>query len=119
MYSFMHSLTSALDGGEWSASCPGHATPKERALSTHWIGGFDQTLKELEQADGHTFQMTNQPTQPNPTQTKELHGAESFWSILNAPSKNAFAASSFKVNKPTQCSQTPTFVDRIKISTLL
>jgi len=66
----MHSLTSALDGGEWSASCPGHATPKERALSTHWIGGFDQTLKELEQADGHTFQMTNQPTQPNPTQPK-------------------------------------------------
>jgi hypothetical protein len=28
----MHSLTSALDGGEWSASCPRRVTPKERAL---------------------------------------------------------------------------------------
>jgi hypothetical protein len=25
-------LTSALDGGEWSASRPGHFTPKERAF---------------------------------------------------------------------------------------
>jgi hypothetical protein len=35
-----HSLTSALDGGEWSASRPGHFTPKARALGTHWIGGW-------------------------------------------------------------------------------
>jgi len=33
-------LTSALDGGEWSASCPGRFTPKERATGTHWIAGF-------------------------------------------------------------------------------
>jgi hypothetical protein len=33
-----HSLTSALDGGEWSASRPGRFTPKERAAGTHWIG---------------------------------------------------------------------------------
>jgi hypothetical protein len=31
--------TSALDGGEWSASHPGHFTPRERAPGTHWIGG--------------------------------------------------------------------------------
>jgi hypothetical protein len=24
-------LTIALEGGEWSASCPGHFTPRERA----------------------------------------------------------------------------------------
>jgi hypothetical protein len=36
----MHSLTSALDGGEQSASCPGHFTPRERAPATHWIGGW-------------------------------------------------------------------------------
>jgi hypothetical protein len=35
-----HYLTSALDGGEWSASRPGRFTPKEIALSTHWIGGW-------------------------------------------------------------------------------
>jgi hypothetical protein len=33
-------LTSALDGGEWSASYPCHFTPKERSCSAHWIGGW-------------------------------------------------------------------------------
>jgi hypothetical protein len=40
MYSSMHSLTSPLEGGEWSASRPGRFTPKEQALGTHWIGGW-------------------------------------------------------------------------------
>jgi hypothetical protein len=39
-YSATHSLTSALDGGEWSASRPGRFTPRERALGTRWIRGF-------------------------------------------------------------------------------
>jgi hypothetical protein len=39
-YSSTHSLTSALDGGEWSASRPGRFTPSERAPRTHWIGGW-------------------------------------------------------------------------------
>jgi len=28
-------VTSALDGGEWSASRPDHFTPRERAPGTH------------------------------------------------------------------------------------
>jgi hypothetical protein len=40
MYSSTHSLTSALDGGEWLASLPGRFTPRERAPGTHWIGGW-------------------------------------------------------------------------------
>jgi hypothetical protein len=32
-------LTSALDGGDWSASRPGGFIPEERARGTHWIGG--------------------------------------------------------------------------------
>jgi hypothetical protein len=32
-------LTSALDGGEWSASRPCRFTPRESAPGTHWIGG--------------------------------------------------------------------------------
>jgi hypothetical protein len=36
----MYSLTSALDGGGWSASRPGRFTPRERAPDTHWIGGW-------------------------------------------------------------------------------
>jgi hypothetical protein len=30
-----HSLTSALHGGEWSASRPARFTPRERARGTH------------------------------------------------------------------------------------
>jgi hypothetical protein len=40
MYSSPHSLTLALDGGEWSASRPGRFTPRERAPCTNWIGGW-------------------------------------------------------------------------------
>jgi hypothetical protein len=40
MYSSIHSLTSALDGGELSATRPGRFTAKERAPGTHWIGGW-------------------------------------------------------------------------------
>jgi hypothetical protein len=39
-YSSTHSLTSALDGGEWSASHPGRFIPRERAARTHSIGGW-------------------------------------------------------------------------------
>jgi hypothetical protein len=39
-YSSTHSLTSALDGGEWSASCEGRFKPKERAPGIPWIGGW-------------------------------------------------------------------------------
>jgi hypothetical protein len=31
-------LTSALDRGEWSASCPDRFTSKEMAPSTNWMG---------------------------------------------------------------------------------
>jgi hypothetical protein len=39
-YISTHSLTLALDGGEWSASRPGRFTPRERVPGTHWIGGW-------------------------------------------------------------------------------
>jgi hypothetical protein len=39
-YSSTHSLTSEPHGGEWSASRPGHFTPKERAIGTHLIGDW-------------------------------------------------------------------------------
>jgi len=39
-YSSTHSVTSAIDGGEWSASRPrpGRFTSRERAPGTNWIG---------------------------------------------------------------------------------
>jgi hypothetical protein len=39
-YSSTHSFTSALDGGEWSASRSSRFTPREKAAGTHWIGGW-------------------------------------------------------------------------------
>jgi hypothetical protein len=39
-YSSTHSLTSALDGYEWSGYRPGRFTPTERDPGTHWIGGW-------------------------------------------------------------------------------
>jgi len=41
-------LTSELDGGEWSASRPGHFTPTERVPGTHWIGGWVGPRTELD-----------------------------------------------------------------------
>jgi hypothetical protein len=40
-YSSTHSLTSALDEGDWSASRLGRFTTRERARGTHWIGGWE------------------------------------------------------------------------------
>jgi hypothetical protein len=40
MYTSTFFLTSALVGGEWSASRPGRLTSGERALGTHWIGDW-------------------------------------------------------------------------------
>jgi hypothetical protein len=47
-----HSLTLALDGGEWSASHPGCLTPRDRAPGTH--SPTEELMKRdmLEQANG-------------------------------------------------------------------
>jgi len=39
-YSSTHSLTSALEWGEWSASRPGRFTSRERTPGIHWIWGW-------------------------------------------------------------------------------
>jgi hypothetical protein len=41
-------LTSALVGGEWSASRPGHFTPREKAPDNHCIGGWVDPRAGLE-----------------------------------------------------------------------
>jgi hypothetical protein len=41
MEAWPHSfLTSAPDGDEWSASCPGHIRPKKRDPGSFWTGGW-------------------------------------------------------------------------------
>jgi hypothetical protein len=48
-------LTSALVGGEWSASRPYRFTPKERAPSTHWIGGWVDPRASLDDMEKRKF----------------------------------------------------------------
>jgi hypothetical protein len=48
-------LTSALAGGEWSASRPGRFTPEERAPGTHWIGGWAYPRAGLDDVKKRTF----------------------------------------------------------------
>jgi hypothetical protein len=43
-------LTSALAGGEWSASCPGRFTP-----GTHWIGGWVGPRAGLDDVEKRKF----------------------------------------------------------------
>jgi hypothetical protein len=49
------SLTSALAGGEWSASRPGRCTPGERAPGTHWIGGWVDPRAGLDDVEKRKF----------------------------------------------------------------
>jgi hypothetical protein len=55
----MHSLTSVLVGGEWSASHSGRFTLRERAPSTHWIGGWMGLSRS-----GHSAEEKNSQPQP-------------------------------------------------------
>jgi hypothetical protein len=48
-------LTSALVGGEWSASRPGHSTPEEIAPDTHWIGGWVGPRVDLDDVERRNF----------------------------------------------------------------
>jgi hypothetical protein len=53
-------LTSALAGGEWSASRPGGFTRGKRARGTHWIGGWM----------GHRAGLDDVEKIPDPTGTR-------------------------------------------------
>jgi hypothetical protein len=59
-------LTSALPGGKWSASRPGHFTPRKRAPSTHWIGGWVSDRASLGRC-GEVKILTYQDSNSNPS----------------------------------------------------
>jgi hypothetical protein len=48
-------LTSALVGGEWSASRPGRFTPGKRTHGTHWIGGWVNPRTGLDDVEDRKF----------------------------------------------------------------
>jgi hypothetical protein len=61
----MHSLTSALDGGEWSASHPSSFTSRERTSSTHWTGGWAGPRNGLDTASKRKIPSPHQELNPN------------------------------------------------------
>jgi hypothetical protein len=48
-------LTTALAGGEWSASRPGCSTAGERAPGTHWKGGWVDPRAGLDDVEKRKF----------------------------------------------------------------
>jgi hypothetical protein len=61
----MHiSLTSALAGGEWSASRPGLFTPEERASGTYWIEGWVDPRAGLDMEKRTFFTLSRFKLQP-------------------------------------------------------
>jgi hypothetical protein len=48
-------LTSALVGGEWSASRPARFTPVKRAPGTHWIGCWVGPKAALDDVENRKF----------------------------------------------------------------
>jgi hypothetical protein len=52
---YIHILTSALLGGEWSTSGPGRFSPGKRALGIYWIGGWVGPRAGLEDIEKRKF----------------------------------------------------------------
>jgi hypothetical protein len=48
-------LTSALDGGEWSASRPCRFTSRKGAFDTQWIGGWVDSRASLDDVEKNKF----------------------------------------------------------------
>jgi hypothetical protein len=55
MYKSTIFLTSALAGGKWSASRPGHFTPGERAPGTLWTGSWVDSRAGLDEVEKRKF----------------------------------------------------------------
>jgi hypothetical protein len=57
-------LTSALVGGEWSASRPGRFNPGETALGTYWIGVWVDHRPDRDDLEKRIFLTLSRLVQP-------------------------------------------------------
>jgi hypothetical protein len=88
----MHSLTSALNGGEWSASHPGRFSPRERASGTYWIGGWVGLRAGLDVVSKRKTSSSRQESNPDhPTELSWL--SEVLGNGSNKPRKGFFLSS--------------------------
>jgi hypothetical protein len=65
MYSSTHSLTSALEGGEWSALRPDPFIPRGRAPGAHWIGGWAGPRAVLDAVSRRKIPISRQESNPD------------------------------------------------------
>jgi len=59
-------LTLALDGGERSTSCPRHATPEKRALSTHFTESWAGPTASLDVVGEGKKRLRTEPQSSSP-----------------------------------------------------
>jgi hypothetical protein len=66
-------MTSALHGGEWSASSPSRFTPGERAPGTHWIGGWVGPRVGLDAMEKKKVCSCREPNPDSPVRSPSLY----------------------------------------------
>jgi hypothetical protein len=78
-------LTSALAGGEWSASRPCLFTPGERAPGTHWIGGWVGPRAGMDDVENRKFlTLPGLELRPlgHPARSQSVDGVNSMKSVI-------------------------------------
>jgi hypothetical protein len=70
----MRSLTSKLDGGEWSPSRPGRFTTRERNPGFHWIGSRVGPRAVLDAVSKRKIPSPSRDSNPD-------HRSSSSWSV--------------------------------------
>jgi hypothetical protein len=74
-------LTSALDGGEWSASRPSHFTPRERTPGTHWTGSWVGPRASLDTVSKRKIPSPHRESNPNHPIVQTIPSHDTDWAI--------------------------------------
>jgi hypothetical protein len=103
-------LTSARDGGEWSASRPGRFAPRERAPSTHYIGGWVDPRVVLDAVVKRKIPSPRREPNPKTPIVQPVAQHYTDWAItalsLNKTNTNFCMA----ISEVTVCSVTPNLI---------
>jgi hypothetical protein len=95
-------LTSALAGGEWSASRPGRFTPSERAPNNHWIGSWVDprvTLDDVEKRKFFTLRGLKPRPLGRPARSQSLYRLSYPGSSLHCTDRNMMSGAEFRIHR--------------------
>jgi hypothetical protein len=102
-YSSTHSLTSALDGGEWSASCPGRFTPRDRSPGTHWIWSWVGPRAVLDAVVKRNIPSLRWESNPRTPIVQPVAAHYSNWAITASTNFNDYAFLVFNLLLISRC----------------